>query len=288
MHPLHAGSSKTTPYMNPVPPSTFYGSTVLSPTHSTQPIDPVIDPVLLDTSANDMPCPPLVQLGGSAPKSCRTHQEFSSHDLDQLLGSVIRVNPFMALHTKIGDQWKEVTHIVQEKGFCQTCDPDTLKNKVSSMLAWVEVSQPLSGDDLFSAPKLSQSSTNSNLRHLQHSSDSDCLRVPETLQGPSYSEPLPVGPNTTAHSFHSNLLPDTPSEGCSETSASSESNPKTSSDSTPSNLNSALTFFGYSLSHDRVRATPAASDIKGQIIKAICDVKGRWWAGSMGNAGRWP
>ena len=36
----------------------------------------------------------------------------------------------------------------------------------------------MSGDDLFSTPKLSQSSTNSNLRHLQHSSDSNRLWVP--------------------------------------------------------------------------------------------------------------
>ena len=30
------------------------------------------------------------------------------------------------------------------EGVCQTHDPDTLKNNVSSMLAWVEVSRPLS------------------------------------------------------------------------------------------------------------------------------------------------
>ena len=146
----------------------------------------------------------------------------------------------------------------------------------------------LSGDDLFSAPKPSWSSTNSDLRHLWHLSDSDCLQVPETLRSTSYSEPLPVGPNATACSFHSNLLPDTPSEGCFETSTSSESNPKTSLDSAPSNLNSAPMFFRDSPSCNRVRATPAVSDIKGQIIKAICDVKGRWWSGSMGNAEQWP
>ena len=146
----------------------------------------------------------------------------------------------------------------------------------------------LSGDDLFSAPKLSQSSANSDLGHLRHSLDSDHLQVPETLQSTSYSKPLPAVPNATAHSFHSNLSPNTPSEGCSETSTSSKSNPDTSLDSTPSNPNSTPTFFGDSLSHNRVRATPVASDIKGQVIKAICDVKGWWWSGSMGNAGWWP
>ena len=144
------------------------------------------------------------------------------------------------------------------------------------------------GDDLFSAPKLSWSSANSDLRHLQHLSDSNHLQVPETLQSTSYSEPLPAGPNTTTRSFHSNLSPDTPSEGCSETSTSSKSNPKTSLDSTPSDPNSAPTFFGDSLSCDRVRATPTASNIKGWITKAICNVKGQWWSGLMGNARRWP
>ena len=132
----------------------------------------------------------------------------------------------------------------------------------------------MSGDNLFSALKLSQSSANSNLGHLQHSSDSDHLQVPETLQSTSYSKPLPAVPNTTTCSFHSNLLPDTPSKGCSETSASSKSNPETSSDSAPSDPNSAPTFLRDSLSHNRVRATPMASDIKGQVIKAIRDVKG--------------
>ena len=70
----------------------------------------------------------------------------------------------------------------------------------------------MSGDDLFSAPKLSQSSANSNLRHLWHFSDSNHLPVLETLQRTSYSEPLPAVPNTTMCSFHSNPSPNTPSE----------------------------------------------------------------------------
>ena len=155
-----------------------------------------------------------------------------------------------------------------------------LRSIVSSM--WV-----LSGDDLLSAPKLSWSFANCNLGHLQHSSDSDHLPVPETLQSTSCSKPLPAVPNTTTHSFHSNPLPNTPSEGCSE-SSTSEGDPETSLDSTPSDPKSGPTFFGNSPSHSGDRATPTASDIKGLVIKVICDVKGRWWSGSMGNAGRWP
>ena len=145
--------------------------------------------------------------------------------------------------------------------------------------------QRLSGDDLFSAPKLSQSSANSDLEHLWHLLDSDHLPVPETLQRTSYSKPLPATPNATVHSFHSNPSPNTPSEGRSESSTSSEGNPETSLDSTPSNPKSGPTFFGNPPSHSGDRAAPAASDIKGQVVKVIRDVKGQWWSGSMGNAG---
>ena len=145
---------------------------------------------------------------------------------------------------------------------------------------------PLSGDDLFSTPRVSRSSANSDLRHLWHSLDSDCLPVLEMLQRTSYSEPLPAVLNATTRCFLSNTSPDTPSEGCSESSTSSKGNPETSLDSIPSNLKSGPMFFGSPPSHSGDRATPVASDIKGQVVKVICDVKGRWWSGSMGNAGQ--
>ena len=50
----------------------------------------------------------------------------------------------------------------------------------------------------------------------------------------SYSEPLPAICNTTMHSFHHSTSPDISSEGCSETSATSEGNLKISSNSAPS------------------------------------------------------
>ena len=131
----------------------------------------------------------------------------------------------------------------------------------------------LSGDNLFSAPKPSQSFSNSDLGHLWHSSDSDHLPVPETLWSSSYSESLPAIPNTTMHSFHPSTLPDISSEACSETSTSSEGTLEISSDSTPSNLNSTLTFSRYSQGCSRDRAAPTASDIKGCIIGVICDIK---------------
>ena len=139
--------------------------------------------------------------------------------------------------------------------------------------SWWLIRDHMSGDDLFSALKLSPSFADSNLRHLWHSLDSNCLPVLEMLRSTSYSEPLPVVP-TTACSFHSNPLPDTPSKGFSETSAS--------------NPNSTPMFFGDSPSRSGDRLTPMASNIRGQVIKVIRDIKGQWWSGSMGNAGWWP
>ena len=146
----------------------------------------------------------------------------------------------------------------------------------------------MSGDDLFSTLKTSWSLSNSDLGHLQHSSDSECLQVLETLWSTSYSDPHPAVPNAPAHSSHSDPLTDIPSNGHSETSTSSEGNPETSSESTLSDPKSAPTFFRNSLSCSGDRAAPVASNIKGQVVKVICDVKGRWWSGSMGSARRWP
>ena len=36
------------------------------------------------------------------------------------------------------------------------------------------------------------------------------------------------------------------------------------------------------------KAAPVASDIKGHVVKVICNIKGRGWSGSVGSAGRWP
>ena len=141
---------------------------------------------------------------------------------------------------------------------------------------------------LFSTLKTSWSISNSDLRHLQHSSDSDRLRVPETVWSTSHSKPLPTVPNTTAHSLHSDPLSDTPSEDCSETSTSSKGSSETSLDSIPSDPNSAPMFLGDSPSHSRDRVAPTASDIKGCIIKVIRNIKGQGWSGSVGNARRWP
>ena len=145
----------------------------------------------------------------------------------------------------------------------------------SSSLFWIGYMMYLSGDDLFSAPKLSQSFSSSNIRHLQHSSDPNCLPVPEMLWSSSYSKHLPAIPNTTTCSFHPSTSPNTFSEGCSETSASSKGKSKISSNSTPSDPNSTPMFSGYSQGCSGDGAAPTASDIKGCIIRVIHDIKGR-------------
>ncbi|KAF8586346.1 hypothetical protein K439DRAFT_1615186 [Ramaria rubella] len=48
------------------------------------------------------------------------------------------VNPYLAAHKRVGEKWQEVTQVVQEGGFCKGRDADMLKNKVASLLQWVE------------------------------------------------------------------------------------------------------------------------------------------------------
>ena len=160
--------------------------------------------------------------------------------------------------TQVLTQWHGP--MVSAPGGCQM----TLWKRRPQILAGIPGSLLLSGDDLFSTPKLSWSSANSDLGHLWHFLDSNCLPVPEMLQRTSYSKPLPAAPNATTCSFHSNPLPDTPSKGCSESSASS--------DSAPSDPKSGPMFFRNPPSHSGDRATPTASDIKGRVIKVICNV----------------
>ena len=128
----------------------------------------------------------------------------------------------------------------------------------------------MSGDNLFSALKSSWSFSNSNLGHLWHSLDSDCLPVLETLWSSSYSESLPAIPNTTMCSFHPSTSPDISSKACSKTSTSFEGNSEISSDSAPSNLNSAPTFSEYSWGCNGDRVAPVASDIKGHVDEHGC------------------
>ena len=180
------------------------------------------------------------------------------------------------LHVQI-DELKDALHNPKKS----YCNAEAALTKEHSRVKDLEqelkdLKSHLSGDNLFSTPKTSQSPSNSDLRYLWHSLDSDHLQVPETLQSTSYSKPLPAVPNATVHSSHSDPSPDIPSDGCSKTSASSEGNPETSSDSTPSDPKSGLMFFGNSLSHSGDRATLTASNIKGQVIKVIHDVKDQW------------
>jgi hypothetical protein len=70
----------------------------------------------------------------------KVRADFSAKDIEHLLCAVIEVDPFMATCSKVGARWKEVATRVQSEGFCLEREPDTLKNKVLLLLAWVEVS----------------------------------------------------------------------------------------------------------------------------------------------------
>jgi hypothetical protein len=70
----------------------------------------------------------------------KAHADFSAKDIKHLLCAMIEIDPFMATCSKVGARWKEVATRVQSEGFCLEREPETLKNKVLSLLAWVEVS----------------------------------------------------------------------------------------------------------------------------------------------------
>src|SRR5882672_8893540 len=66
-------------------------------------------------------------------------EEFSGNDINQLLRAVISVNPYLAPCSQITDKWKEVTKFVQAECACIGRDHEMLKNKVKSLLTWVQV-----------------------------------------------------------------------------------------------------------------------------------------------------
>ncbi|KAF8578562.1 hypothetical protein K439DRAFT_1621234 [Ramaria rubella] len=61
----------------------------------------------------------------------RAREDFPIQDCDQLLCAVTQVNPYLAAHKQVNEKWWEVMRVVQESGFCQGRDADTLKNKVN-------------------------------------------------------------------------------------------------------------------------------------------------------------
>jgi hypothetical protein len=70
----------------------------------------------------------------------KARADFLAKDIEHFLRAVIEIDPFMAAHSKVRARWKEIATRVQSEGFCSEREPDTLKNKVLSLLAWVEVS----------------------------------------------------------------------------------------------------------------------------------------------------
>ncbi|KAF8481376.1 hypothetical protein JB92DRAFT_3132903 [Gautieria morchelliformis] len=151
--------------MQPIPPAVFYNTPSTLITSQAGGIEERLGPALFSNFTNT-PHPLAVALSlvtsvaappstpdkssnagldtsskglGSQPISSRNAREaFSLPDLDQLLCAVIEINPYMAPCAKLGEHWKEVARRMQENGCCLNCESDTLKNKVASLLAWVE------------------------------------------------------------------------------------------------------------------------------------------------------
>ena len=69
----------------------------------------------------------------------KIREEFLANDINQLLHAIISVNPYLAHHSQITNKWKEVTKIIQAEGACIGNNHETLKNKVKSLLTWVQV-----------------------------------------------------------------------------------------------------------------------------------------------------
>ncbi|KAF8585624.1 hypothetical protein K439DRAFT_1560470 [Ramaria rubella] len=144
----------------PIPPSNFYGFAAPppappppSPTTSHPPFgDFALDPQLWDTTTTDSDT--LVNPSGK-PNSTIMETTNRSNILSNaatkaasppasqpLLCAVIEVDPYMAPHNKVGECWKEIMKHVQDAGYCLGCDHETLKNKVTSLLTWVEGGTP--------------------------------------------------------------------------------------------------------------------------------------------------
>jgi hypothetical protein len=79
----------------------------------------------------------------SKPKpTCKPREDFSGNNIDNLLRAVIEIDPFMVPRSQVSAKWKEVATKVQDQACCLGRDADTLKNKVMTLLSWVEVRPP--------------------------------------------------------------------------------------------------------------------------------------------------
>ncbi|KAF8530828.1 hypothetical protein JB92DRAFT_3092610 [Gautieria morchelliformis] len=121
--------------MDPIPPATFYGNLMSTPGS-----DAMIDPMLLGNTTNvsrppstAVSAPPVAPPLRSTVESMdstawKGHEEFSLKDLEPACGH--RHQPVHGA--------AQQDRLVQDQGHCLNRDVDTLKNKVGSMLAWVE------------------------------------------------------------------------------------------------------------------------------------------------------
>jgi len=88
----------------------------------------------VDIPAPSIPClKPVLHV--SKHKIC---EEFSANDIDQLLHAIISANPYLAPVPRSPTNGRRLQKIVQAEGM-YWADHETLKNKVKSLLTWVQV-----------------------------------------------------------------------------------------------------------------------------------------------------
>ena len=77
---------------------------------------------------------------GDSKPSRKTREEFSTGDIQKLLSAVLEVNPYLCSRNEAQKKWGEVKDKLLTANACIGRDWQTLRNKVSGLLKWVEVS----------------------------------------------------------------------------------------------------------------------------------------------------
>ena len=66
-------------------------------------------------------------------------KDFSKIKIEKLLQAVININPYMAPWRQVMTYWKAVSQELHDNDTCLDHTHEVLKNKVTQLLAWVEV-----------------------------------------------------------------------------------------------------------------------------------------------------
>ena len=82
------------------------------------------------------PTTPTTQMAHSKGR----HSKFSPAELEELTCVVYSINPYGAKHGDKKSQWEEVAKKLKDKGMFLASSVDTIRNKMTALLAYFEVS----------------------------------------------------------------------------------------------------------------------------------------------------